>query len=51
MKKALAQFLIMWPLNEEEDDFLSNDDDGYEALNFVLPKGKKSKGKMMDLKH
>jgi hypothetical protein len=45
MKKAPAQFLIMWPLNEEADDFLSNDDDGFEALKFVLPKGKKSKGK------
>jgi hypothetical protein len=51
MKKALAQFLIMWPLNKEAEDFLSDDDDGFEALKFVLSKGNKSKGKMMDLKH
>jgi hypothetical protein len=27
--------------DEAKDEFLSDDDDGFEAMNFVLPKGKK----------
>uniref|UniRef100_A0ACD5Z9S8 Uncharacterized protein n=1 Tax=Avena sativa TaxID=4498 RepID=A0ACD5Z9S8_AVESA len=33
--------------DEGKEEFLSDDDDGFQALNFVLPKGKKSRAKKM----